>query len=63
VNSYDHPVAGPIDLLSPPYRFDGERVPVRRIPPMLGEGTADVLGGMLDLSEERLHALKIAGVI
>jgi crotonobetainyl-CoA:carnitine CoA-transferase CaiB-like acyl-CoA transferase len=63
VNIYDHPVAGAIDLLSPPYRFDGERVPVRRIPPMLGEGTADVLGGMLDLSEERLHALKSAGVI
>lgn len=63
VNAYDHPVAGRIDLLSPPYRFDGERLPVRRIPPPLGEGTADVLSELLEIPGERIHALKAAGVI
>lgn len=63
VNTYEHPDAGRIDLLSPPYRFDGARVPVRRFPPRLGEGTADVLSLLLGLPGERLQALKTAGVI
>ncbi|HZZ02734.1 CaiB/BaiF CoA-transferase family protein, partial [Paraburkholderia sp.] len=63
VDEYEHPAAGRIDLLSPPYRFDGERPPVRRIPPTLGEGTAEVLGVMLGLPDERLQALKRSGVI
>ncbi|WP_144113786.1 CaiB/BaiF CoA transferase family protein [Paraburkholderia sp. BCC1886] len=63
VNAYDHPAAGRVDLLSPPWRFDGERLPVRRIPPTLGESTAEVLGALLDLSGERLQALKRDGVI
>jgi crotonobetainyl-CoA:carnitine CoA-transferase CaiB-like acyl-CoA transferase len=63
VNAYDHPVAGRIDLLSPPYRFDGERLPVRHIPPPLGEGTADVLNELLEITDERMQALKGAGVI
>lgn len=36
VGHHSHPVAGSVAVLSPPWRFDGERVPVRR-PPMLGE--------------------------
>ena len=63
VNSYEHPTAGRIDLLSPPYRFDGERLPVRRIPPPLGEGTVDVLSALLNLSDERLQALQRDGII
>ena len=30
--------AGPERVLAPPYRFDGQRVPVRRMPPALGKG-------------------------
>ena len=30
--------AGPERVLAPPYRFDGQRVPVRRMPPVLGKG-------------------------
>jgi crotonobetainyl-CoA:carnitine CoA-transferase CaiB-like acyl-CoA transferase len=63
VNTYPHPDAGQIDLLSPPYRFDGERLPVARIPPSLGADTADILSTMLGLSEERLRALEAAGAI
>lgn len=29
--------AGPERVLAPPYRFDGQRVPVRRMPPVLGK--------------------------
>lgn len=38
-----HPVAGTVHVLSPPYRFDGERCAVRSIPPRLGEHTQEVL--------------------
>ncbi len=32
---------GPERVLAPPYRFDGVRAPVRRMPPALGSGDAD----------------------
>ncbi|MBC8722711.1 CoA transferase [Paraburkholderia sp. 31.1] len=63
VTSHPHPVAGAIDVFAPPYRFDGKRLPVRRIPPPLSEGTSEVLGELLDVSAERLRELKAAGVI
>jgi crotonobetainyl-CoA:carnitine CoA-transferase CaiB-like acyl-CoA transferase len=42
IGDHPHPVAGSIPLYNPPWRFDGERLPVTR-PPMLGEHTREVL--------------------
>lgn len=50
-------------VLAPPYRLDGARTPVRRLPPDLGQDTQAVLGDELGLSPERLAALKASGVI
>jgi len=58
-----HPEVGSMHVLAPPYRLDGERLPVRRPPPMLGEGTQDVLSGLLGLDEADLQRLKAAGAI
>jgi crotonobetainyl-CoA:carnitine CoA-transferase CaiB-like acyl-CoA transferase len=58
-----HPVAGTVDVMASPYRFNGERLPVRTAPPTLGEGTNAVLADLLGLSEERLKALKERGVV
>jgi crotonobetainyl-CoA:carnitine CoA-transferase CaiB-like acyl-CoA transferase len=63
VNKMPHPVAGSVDVLSSPYRFDGERLPVRSAPPTLGEGTNAVLADLLGLSEETLAGLKERGVV
>ncbi|QRF63343.1 CaiB/BaiF CoA-transferase family protein [Variovorax paradoxus] len=63
VTAQPHPVAGTVDVMAPPYRFDGERLPVRSAPPILGEGTHDVLTSLLDLPEEKLAELKAACVI
>ena len=38
----EHPAAGTLDTLTSPLLFDGERPPVRRPPPTLGEHTDDV---------------------
>lgn len=63
VTTQTHPVAGDIKVMAPPYRFDGERLPVRRAPPTLGEGTQEVLQSLLGVSDARLAELKAKGVI
>jgi crotonobetainyl-CoA:carnitine CoA-transferase CaiB-like acyl-CoA transferase len=60
---HPHTESGTTPVLAPPWRFDGERMPVRRAPPQLGEGTRDVLQSMLGISDEALAGLKDKGVI
>ncbi|WP_332878434.1 CaiB/BaiF CoA transferase family protein [Massilia sp. S19_KUP03_FR1] len=62
VNTMAHPEVGSVSVLASPYRFDGERLPVRSAPPQLGEGTNDVLQALLGLSSEQLAQLKERGV-
>ena len=58
-----HPVAGTTHTFAPPYRLDGQRLPIRRAPPVLGEGTRDVLRSLLNLSDAELAALRDRGVL
>jgi crotonobetainyl-CoA:carnitine CoA-transferase CaiB-like acyl-CoA transferase len=64
VTQQPHPdtESGTTPVLAPPWRFDGERMPVRRAPPQLGEGTRDVLAS-LGYRDEQLARLKDKGVI
>ena len=63
VTTQAHSVAGTVKVLAPPYRFDGERLPVRNAPPQLGEGTHDVLHSLLGMSDEKIAQLKTIGVL
>jgi crotonobetainyl-CoA:carnitine CoA-transferase CaiB-like acyl-CoA transferase len=63
VTRQPHPEAGSTHVLAPPYRLDGERLPIRFAPPVLGEGTGQVLQSLLGLSEDSLAQLKAQGVI
>jgi len=58
-----HPVAGSTHVFAPPYRLDGERLPIRNAPPTLGEGTREMLQKLLQLSEQELQALQAKGVL
>lgn len=58
-----HPVAGSTHVFAPPYRLDGQRLPIRNAPPTLGEGTREVLQQLLQLSEPELQALRDKGVL
>ena len=58
-----HPVAGSTHVFAPPYRLDGQRLPIRNAPPTLGEGTREVLQHLLQLSEPELQALRDKGVL
>jgi len=63
VTQQPHSVAGNTHVMAPPYRLDGERLPVRHAPPELGEGTCDILTGLLGLDAGRLSELKALGVL
>ena len=63
VTTMPHAEVGSVSVLASPYRFDGERLPVRNAPPQLGEGTVDVLKDLLGLSAEKLADLKARGVV
>ena len=58
-----HPVAGSTHVFAPPYRLDGERLPIRNAPPTLGEGTREVLQKLLQMSEHELQNLQAKGVL
>ena len=64
VTTHAHPqtASGTVPVLSPPYRFDGMRAPVRCAPPQLGKDTAQVLQDLLGLSAQELARLKAGGV-
>lgn len=63
VTEQPHPVAGRTHVMAPPYRLDGERLPVRLAPPQLGEGNEEILGRLAGVDAARLAALKQQGVI
>ncbi len=58
-----HPVAGTTPVFAPPYRLDGQRLPIRHAPPTLGEGTREVLHRLLALDDAALQALQAKGVL
>ncbi|GAB3366468.1 MULTISPECIES: CaiB/BaiF CoA transferase family protein [Giesbergeria] len=58
-----HPVVGSTPVFAPPYRLDGERLPIRQAPPTLGEGTREVLQQLLQLPEEQLQTLQAQGIL
>lgn len=63
LQEYSHPIAGKTSVMAPPYRLDGERLPVRRPPPILGEGTSDVLRELLNLDSTEVQLFQSAGAI
>lgn len=63
VTRQPHPVAGGVDVLAPPYRFDGARLPVRGAPPVLGADTEHVLGGWLGMSAHEVAQLRADRIV
>lgn len=58
-----HPVVGTTPVFAPPYRLDGQRLPIRHAPPTLGEGTRELLQRLLSMSDEQLQQLQAKGVL
>ena len=59
----DHPVAGSFLCTGMPFAFVGKpRRWIRRVPPLYGQHTGEVLTGILGRSEQDLVALRESGV-
>ncbi|MEQ6434959.1 CaiB/BaiF CoA-transferase family protein [Comamonas sp. w2-DMI] len=63
LHHFDDNEAGPQSVLAPPYAMDGQRLPVRRPPPHLGQHTDEVLGELLGLAPEAVAALRARQVV
>ncbi|WP_137921617.1 CoA transferase [Hydrogenophaga sp. 2FB] len=63
VRDMPHPVAGTMPVFAPPYRLDGQRLPIRHAPPTLGEGTREVLQRLLAMEDDQLQQLQQRGVL
>lgn len=63
VQTIDHPVCGPLKVLSPPVKYSNAEPSIRSPPPLLGEHTDEVLQEVVGLSGERVKELKEKGVV
>jgi crotonobetainyl-CoA:carnitine CoA-transferase CaiB-like acyl-CoA transferase len=59
----DHPVAGKLPTVASPMRFSATPLEYRAPPPLLGEHTDEVLGGLLGKDAQEIARLRSEGVI
>lgn len=58
-----NPETGSMHVLAPPYRIDGERMPIRSAPPLLSQDTDQVLGEVLGMDAQAIASLRQQGVL
>ena len=59
----EHKALGSIPIVNRPIKFPGAPQPIPSAPPVLGEHTDAILGDVLDLSPERIAALRASGAV
>ncbi|MGV3494478.1 MAG: CaiB/BaiF CoA transferase family protein [Ramlibacter sp.] len=63
VHQWEHPLAGPLDLVGSPLKLGGTPVRTDLPPPLLGQHTQEVLAGVLGWDDDRIARLRAQGVI
>jgi len=58
-----HPLAGTLPLVGSPLRLSDTKVEYRLPPPLLGQHTDEVLGGLLGMQRDELDRLRQSGVV
>lgn len=62
IMEFDHQDAGKVRLLAHPVRYNGETLPIRKLPPKLGEQTDEILGE-IGYSKNQIDYFKANGVV
>jgi crotonobetainyl-CoA:carnitine CoA-transferase CaiB-like acyl-CoA transferase len=63
VHQWEHPLAGPLNLVGSPLKLGGTPVRCDLPPPLLGQHTSQVLGEVLGWGEDRIRELRAKEVI
>jgi crotonobetainyl-CoA:carnitine CoA-transferase CaiB-like acyl-CoA transferase len=63
IAAVDHPVAGTLQVVNSPIRFDGGNQKPSKASPLLGEHTGEVLGNLLHLTQAQIDELAELGAI
>lgn len=63
IQTADHPVAGPVQVMPQPVKFSGVCGQANYVAPLLGADTATVLETELGLSAEKIGDLRMKGII
>lgn len=63
LHHFEDTEAGAQAVLAPPYAMDGQRLPVRRPPPHMGEHTTEIFKEVLQLDDNAIAGLRSRGVI
>ena len=58
-----NPETGSVQVMAPPYRIDGQRMPIRSAPPLLSQDTDKVLGEVLGMDAQAIASLRQQGVL
>lgn len=63
VQTVQHPERGPIRMIRSPIQVDGEYLGIKRVPPVLGQHTDEILKEVIGLDENGIAELRRAGAI
>jgi succinate--hydroxymethylglutarate CoA-transferase len=63
VTEVDHPRIGKLKMVAPAINYDGEKMPVTRPPPVLGQHTLEVLREELGLDDDAIADMHAKGIV
>jgi len=63
LQEYDHPLMGKLLQNRPPWLLDKTPASIQRHAPALGENTDEILGNLLELTDDEIGALRARGVV
>lgn len=63
VAEVDHPRIGKLKMVAPAIHYNGERMPIKRPPPVLGQHTLEILRDDLGMSDDQIAELHSKGAI
>ncbi|KAL9114021.1 MAG: hypothetical protein Q9227_001792 [Pyrenula ochraceoflavens] len=63
VTEIEHPICGPMKLVSPPVKYSQSKPSIRSPPPLLGQHTEEVLSQILGYSDDAIMKFRTDGIV